>query len=157
MKRNDSSPWGPVQQATEVTPGIEFVSTASHGGYRLDSSHLAEFERRVPGWASTYSSRGWFEEDCDACAVPLVFPHAFGQREVDMALKLVLNEQGDNGYKPFESLRRFLRGEHGKATFDRAGWDYPAWRQAQANSRRAEAHGGVIPAYVPEPAREVEL
>lgn len=62
----EMTPWGEVQASREVTPGVRWVSTASHGGLEIT----------IP-WAKMFlseaaRSRGiefgyhlYFEEDCD--------------------------------------------------------------------------------------------
>ena len=76
LARPTSSPWGPVQSATDVAPGIWFVSTESHGGYLLSNErrfampvHLKE--------VFTFAGGNWFEEDCDWAIVALAFPDLF--------------------------------------------------------------------------------
>ncbi len=76
--RITSTPWGAPQDIEQIAPGICFVSTASHGGYYLDAIRnacvpLAWRRASFNGHAIT----GWYEEDCDACMVPLAFPEAF--------------------------------------------------------------------------------
>ena len=56
-----NTPWGMSQTVTEVCDGIVWVSTASHGGMKLDRKQNA----RIPGYMR--SSGGWYEEDCDWC------------------------------------------------------------------------------------------
>lgn len=54
-----SSPWGRVQSETVYGPGIVSVSTASHGGVKLDRERNA----LVP--VKHRAGDGWYEEDCD--------------------------------------------------------------------------------------------
>jgi hypothetical protein len=62
------TPWGAVQQATELAPGIIAYSTASHGGIWLSTAR-----RQALGYANTWIAGGeWFEEDCD-WAVPYLY------------------------------------------------------------------------------------
>jgi uncharacterized protein DUF7007 len=72
------TPWGAAETVEEVAPGIIFVSTCSHGGYHL----TRELNERVPpAWRlASFNHRalqGWYEEDVDACMVPLAFPEHF--------------------------------------------------------------------------------
>lgn len=63
MPRPSSSPWGQIQDAAELAPGIMDVSTASHGGIMLDHDHadrLAIF--RIHNWLKC--THAW-EEDSD--------------------------------------------------------------------------------------------
>ena len=65
-----STPWGVSQGHETLATGIEFHSTASHGGIVLDDKHKAKMEQfrysNFRNWA-----RCW-EEDCD-WAVPYYY------------------------------------------------------------------------------------
>jgi hypothetical protein len=61
-----SSPWGAVQHQTNFAPGVDQVSTAGHGGIKLDRKQNA----RIPDLFRL--ADGWYEEDCDA-AIPIYF------------------------------------------------------------------------------------
>ena len=64
-----TSPWGAVQDVTVLAEGIRSVTTASHGGIKLD----AERQARMPeNWRC---EGGWYEEDCDWC-LPFIIFHA---------------------------------------------------------------------------------
>ncbi len=70
-KSPDYSPWGTIQAAAVIAPGITHVTTAAHGGIhvRLDlMSRMPEYMR-----STSYSQGGWFEEDCDWCLPFVVF------------------------------------------------------------------------------------
>ena len=58
-----SSPWGAIQTLEPLGPDAVAVTTASHGGLRLSEAALQRLPEAVQ--ATTYSSGGWFEEDCD--------------------------------------------------------------------------------------------
>lgn len=58
MREGSSSPWGKIQHITELAPGAWSVSTASHGGIKLDAAR----NRKVPEGAR--QPGGWYEEDC---------------------------------------------------------------------------------------------
>lgn len=62
-----NSPWGAVQDTTVLADGICSVTTASHGGVKLDTKRQAEMPEgwRKPG--------GWYEEDCDWCLPFIIF------------------------------------------------------------------------------------
>ena len=60
----DFSPWGPIDEEVFIAPGIDLVSTPSHGGARVtrDAAILLSPEARKCGfWEGGYI---WFEEDC---------------------------------------------------------------------------------------------
>ena len=58
MREGSHTPWGPVQYFRELAPGAWSVSTAGHGGIKLDAARNRKIpsEARMPG--------GWYEEDC---------------------------------------------------------------------------------------------
>jgi hypothetical protein len=61
------TPWGASQTIEPLIEGMVFVSTASHGGLKLEVWRNARMPRylRRPG--------GWYEEDCEWCLPALVF------------------------------------------------------------------------------------
>lgn len=62
------SPWGTIQECREIAPGILSVSTAGHGGIKLD-------RRRNAAMPAPYRrAGGWYEEDCEWCLVAITFP-----------------------------------------------------------------------------------
>jgi hypothetical protein len=74
-----SSPWGPVQHVTVISPDIKQVSTASHGGLILS----AKLARKVPaGIQSFVGDNRYWEEDCDWAVVTLLFPEEFANTEL---------------------------------------------------------------------------
>lgn len=79
------SPWGKVQQTSVYADGIVFVSTASHGGFKLSRSRQAQMPEalRIQG--------GWYEEDCEAALVVVGFPQHFKPEQVENAIKEVKN------------------------------------------------------------------
>jgi hypothetical protein len=78
-----NSPWGLIQQVTQIAEGIWQVSTASHGGLKVSDQRLAAMpaQRR----ATPYSHDGWFEEDLDWALVAVSFPEAFRPDDLAMA------------------------------------------------------------------------
>ena len=56
---NMRTPWGDAQDVIDVAEGIKWVSTASHGGYKLDRKRNAQVNEV---WRQ---AGGWYEEDCD--------------------------------------------------------------------------------------------
>ena len=89
------SPWGRIQSSKTIAEGIEFVSTASHGGVKLDRKNNAKmpvvFRRK----------NGWYEEDCEAALVIITFPEHFKQEVVDAAHKSAKNWYPDEYEKHF--------------------------------------------------------
>ncbi len=62
-----NTPWGPSQEIYPVIEGIVFVSTAGHGGLKLEVWRQARMPLylRRPG--------GWYEEDCEWSLPAAVF------------------------------------------------------------------------------------
>jgi hypothetical protein len=58
-----SCPWGMVQHQQHIADGIDFVSTAGHGGFKLNRAMNAKIPKvfRRAG--------GWYEEDCESLIV----------------------------------------------------------------------------------------
>lgn len=71
------TPWGVVQDRSEIASGIVFVGTASHGGFWLSPDRLAILRANLPWLDRTFSGFPWFEEDCDAAYVMVAFPEYF--------------------------------------------------------------------------------
>lgn len=74
-----SSPWGKSQQINKIAPGIAFVSTAGHGGYRVSKRKAEKYFTHVElkHAAIMSGSYYWFEEDCAWVMVARAFPHLF--------------------------------------------------------------------------------
>lgn len=82
------TPWGPAQQIEQKCQGVTFVSTASHGGIKVDAPMLDA----IPlAWRQAsfngQGMQGWFEEDCDWCMVALTFPALFNAANLAAAQK----------------------------------------------------------------------
>jgi hypothetical protein len=60
----DFSPWGQIDEEVFILPGIDLVSTPSHGGARVtrDAAMLLSPEARKCGFRE--GGYLWFEEDC---------------------------------------------------------------------------------------------
>jgi hypothetical protein len=90
MKRV-STPWGQADSVTVVAPGIAFLSTPRHGGYRV-SKALAENEIpkvQLDRAAIFQSGYYWFEEDCAWSIVGLNFPQYFPAEAHDAAIRSI--------------------------------------------------------------------
>ena len=83
-----SSPWGQVQRAAEIAPGLHQVSTAGHGGVWLSSSRVAALTKAFPGFVP-FAGWPWLEEDCDACLAVLAWPELFPAAAVREAVRMV--------------------------------------------------------------------
>ena len=83
-----TSPWGQVQRAAEIAPGIHRLSTASHGGVWLSSSRVVALKKQFPDFQPC-AGYPWLEEDCDACLVPLAWPEVCSASAVREAVRMV--------------------------------------------------------------------
>jgi len=65
------SPWGYIQHSGIIAEGIAWVSTARHGGVKLDRRRnaMVPFNHRSKG--------GWYEEDCEWAIAALVHKEAW--------------------------------------------------------------------------------
>jgi hypothetical protein len=66
-----TSPWGPVQDPSELGPGVWVVLTARHAGIHLSEQRLAAMSdfMRLDG--------GWYGNDLDWAMVALIWPELF--------------------------------------------------------------------------------
>lgn len=80
-----SSPWGQVQRAAELAPGLHQVSTAGHGGLWLSPDRVEHLKALFPGWLP-FAGWPWLEEDCDASLAALGWPELFPARAVRSAV-----------------------------------------------------------------------
>ena len=67
-----NSPWGYVQHSTPISEGVQFVSTAGHGGFMLTQSAMKQLHpalKRASVYGGQYLGYTCFEEDCEAVAV----------------------------------------------------------------------------------------
>ena len=79
------SPWGRVQRVYVLADGVQFVSTASHGGIKLNRKRNAEMP------AALRRKGGWYEEDVEQALVLVGLPNLFRPEQVDEARKTVKN------------------------------------------------------------------
>lgn len=63
-----NTPWGESQVTEVVADGVLWVSTASHGGYRVSAPAL----NAIPHEWRTFDH--WYEEDCEALIVLAFVP-----------------------------------------------------------------------------------
>jgi hypothetical protein len=80
IKVGSLTPWGEAQRIELLAPGIQFISTGSHGGIYIDGAHInqlpdaahaANFMNRRP-FGVGFAKIAWWERDCDWC-IPYVF------------------------------------------------------------------------------------
>ena len=80
------TPWGESQHIEVKEPGLYFVSTSSHGGFKVETPLLD----KIPAdWRrASFNGQGiggWFEEDCDWSLVALTFPQHFTAGDLEAA------------------------------------------------------------------------
>jgi hypothetical protein len=80
-----NTPWGKAESIRNIADGIDFVSTAGHGGFVLSAARMAEMPLELR--ALSFSRDRFFEEDWAWAAVPLAFPDAFPPDHFAIALK----------------------------------------------------------------------
>lgn len=97
------SPWGTIQHVSVIADGIVAVSTAGHGGLRLIGKRLELFRELVPEFEPWTGRRnlGWFEEDCDWCAVAILWPSLFPAHVVEGAWAVAWAMAKDNEGGPY--------------------------------------------------------
>jgi hypothetical protein len=99
--REFATPWGLMREREVLAPGLEYVVTCSHGGYRLDEARRSrmdqlftqariDFQELIRREWPEYETQGifssyyvpeigqeWYEEDSEACLVEAAFPELF--------------------------------------------------------------------------------
>ncbi len=114
------TPWGVSDSYRVYDEGILFISTPSHGGFRVD----AELYRQAaaqgnlplkPGFWEEGNQYVWFEEDSEWAFVAITFPDKFTSREKEIAESTIRENYPDVWEKwkarqlqPGESWRRDL-------------------------------------------------
>ena len=80
------TPWGMGKITEHYSEDLDFVSTPSHGGFKVGQSLLKAIpiEWRQASF-NRQGIRGWFEEDCDWCMVALSFPGFFSPDQLKAA------------------------------------------------------------------------
>lgn len=56
-----------------MAPGIELVTTSSHGGIRLSDERWSEVVRELPQF-QPFAGPRWLEEDCDVLVAVALWP-----------------------------------------------------------------------------------
>lgn len=75
--------WGKVDNHQSIAEGIDWVSTASHGGYIVSPARLEQMPKNLR--ACSFTQDNHFEEDCSWVGVILAFPHLFPLPAVEQA------------------------------------------------------------------------
>lgn len=74
-------------RALSLTQDIEFVTTASHGGYWLGPARWEELKETFPTF-EPYAGVPWLEEDCDGTLAILLWPDLHRDVQVWGAVRL---------------------------------------------------------------------
>jgi hypothetical protein len=102
------TPWGESLSESTLAEGIVFYETGRHGGILLSAernARMPEYFRRIDRW---------YEEDCEACKVLLVFADELGDKLKEGAETLRVCEATINDYWP--GALRLWKREDGHAT-----------------------------------------
>lgn len=86
-----NTPWGKSDGAVPIMNGVDFHTTSSHGGFRINKDLLSIMPKKY------VNSDGWYEEDVESCKVILAFPHCFDTRTIEHAKKtwkMYFNDDG---------------------------------------------------------------
>ncbi len=102
------TPWGISDSHKNISEGIDWFGTPSHGGFRLSAERLAQLPLRFK-YFKPWAGAGWFEEDCDWCVVVIAFPGFFSV------------EDRTNAEKTFMGSLSYFN-EHGAVTGDLKGY-----------------------------------
>lgn len=98
MKPGDHSPWDTVQHVRPIDDGIEFVSTASHGGFIITGPKADIIRLKCGGWKGWNGDPAILEEDADWAVAVLVFPGSFDRKYKLQAVSDFKRGQGTYGY-----------------------------------------------------------
>jgi hypothetical protein len=89
MKEGSWTPWGKAQDATQITRGVWWVSTASHGGLAVSLGRaqrvLTEKARSIGIQIGGYR---WFEEDSDWAVPAAEHPEWFPKTPLENLVKM---------------------------------------------------------------------
>lgn len=82
-----SSPWGAVQQQSDIAPGIISVSTAGHGGFWVSPERWARIMALFPEFRPYCGQTQWLEEDCEWALAALAFHAEFQPQDIYHAIQ----------------------------------------------------------------------
>jgi hypothetical protein len=91
-----NTPWGQSQHVKHFGPDIFSVSTAGHGGFKVE----AKANLKIPFYMR--EADGWYEEDCDWAVVAVVFPDLFTAEDHVLAKKTLASWKPDAYERYFE-------------------------------------------------------
>lgn len=94
-RRNEETPWGPVQTVEPLIRGVARIDTAGHGGYWCSPGRWYEVMQRFPD-LNPWAGPGWLEEDCDWAFAALTWPECFNDNEIHHAIATATRPGGIN-------------------------------------------------------------
>jgi hypothetical protein len=97
-----TTPWGPVESSHCITPGITFYEAPGHGGIKL----TPRMNAAMP--AMFRQDSGWYEEDCEAAKVMIVYSRYFSDEQVKLARETVRRYWND-AYLSWQALHQSSR------------------------------------------------
>ncbi len=91
---NSRTPWGPLQHAEQIAPGVAYLSAAGHGGLSLTTERWMALPEEV---RETMLNPKFAEEDCEASIVLALLDLEPEQGHLDRAIRTAENF---NRYRP---------------------------------------------------------
>lgn len=126
--QSTETPWGASDHESVKAEGIIWYSTPSHGGFWLNAERRKLFSEALPDFRP-WAGAGWFEEDCDAAVIAIVFPDVFSAGEIYDAIRTARSQVGrlpcqwDSVVKLIESSEFLLRIESQERERTEALWE----------------------------------
>lgn len=104
------SPWGTIQHVQTIVPGhIWVVSTAGHGGVKLDPSYNRIVD---PIWRN---KGGWYEEDVEFAVVLITFQNSFPKGKVNMdSVRSTLERYYPKEYADWHAVEKSIEQQRGR-------------------------------------------
>ena len=101
-----NTPWGKPQHTEKLIPGVVHYATAGHGGLHLSASRIDSLPLCIKPENNWLRDMRWWEEDCDASIVRLVFAKEMFKAGVVNAASLQADVDNIKEYQPtlFEDL-----------------------------------------------------
>lgn len=92
VPRRLSTPWGAAQTISPIGPGVISVSTAGHGGMRVEGAARKRVQAMFPGFVPFSGHLDWFEEDCDVYLVVVALQELFTLKAQEAASRYLATE-----------------------------------------------------------------
>ena len=146
-KERGNSPWGTIQDVTELAEGLWSVSTASHGGIKCSKKRNAQ----IPDYMRR--AGGWYEEDCEWSIPFVVFEGdilEFSNADATRAIIAQEHRATFRAWFPDHYERRYeVTLAPGQSYIkDARAWKANHIEDLQSVSAFGSGHNGVPPGYV---------